>query len=1343
MSGTEHPVASALARVFDATGAVVGAGFVVGDGRVATCAHVVSAAVGGDPEASTGPIGRLSIDFPLVGPQLHSAWVQRWWPIQPDGTGDIAILQLESTPVGPRMPPMYRPEQPWGHRFRVVGFPAGMHDGVWTAGELRAKQGTRWVQLQGDPHTQPIAQGFSGGPVWDDEVNAVVGMTVAADLSPQTTTAYLVAIQDVLGVDPSLLPNPYRGLEPFDEQHAEFFYGRDEDIERLTAALERERLVAIVGRSGTGKSSLLRAGLLPRLRARRTPVTELRPGSAVPGDASGVVYVDQFEELVSQNPEIARGFLNELIAVSGRSDVRVVLTLRWEAMNELLTEDTARVFEQGTVSIAPMGRTQLREAVVGPSLRAPGLYFEDGLVERILDDAGAEPGQLPLVESLLTQLWAARRGGMLTHAAYDELGGVQGAVTRQAETAMQALSGVPTERMRRLLTMLARPIGGAEFVRRPARFDQLDADLRQVTEALVRSRLLVVDRAPDGTLSVELAHQALIDHWPRLRGWLSDDRDFLAWEQELDTQAAAWSAAGRDHGALLRGSKLAVAQEWLADRGEEIPAQHREFIKASRARQRREVRRWRIVAAALLALVVLAGVLTAVTVQNNREISANLRKANAQLLADQASAQAPLDVDRANQLAMAAYRADPNNPDVRTALAKQYLTSISVDKVFSNLAPAPIKELKSSADGSTLLLVHDKGATAVSAVDGDRPATRALQAKGILDYYLSPDGRWAIGTGNAGLLRWDLHKSGAPETLTSAAPDETVRASFSADSSRFVVVNSDQNVVIHEVATGDPVDHKLNPITQSGVIEVWLTVDEKSVLFVRKVKASEDRGEDRAVETMRLSTGRRTRTIAGRVGVFGNGTRVVMCSESSAILDAATGKRVAGKPVCDSVAIDMTADGRHFGPSIGPSFGSSAPTIAKPVYTDATDGSSFAANVPPLRHGEDDLYNNFQRATPIAVRSADPDRHWLLMPRHRSLLRVAANPSFPDLQDALQDPVPGGRYLQISSLDGTVTVLDVATGKQLGRIVFEHSATDTVFGPTTQPRRSTSIALLPSEGRTATVRQYSLPDLRPRGEVVISAPQGEPLDSLGFEQVGDRIVAVSAGQVSVWNLSTGRQEHSWTAIPRLDVEESDGLAPANWTPMARPGHPDEVVLARPRGGVLRWNVTTNEPAGKEIDAQFPDLTRVQDHLAFDRTGTVLVTADENHVGHVWDVDGARERGAGITLPESTNSILGFTDEGYFVTDDLHTLTFWNIHGKQMNTVELREPSLVGDGLSLRDLPDGDHLVQQMDKTAPIVLKATAKDWFEHLCRIQNRPFTSSEARALPAGADTEPPCAER
>ncbi|MGV2922313.1 serine protease, partial [Streptomyces alfalfae] len=375
------------ARVYSADGEVVGAGFLVSDDVVCTCAHVVVRALGLPGTGAEGlPDGTVDIDFPLLPgrPRVRAAVVS--WRTR---GADVALLRLRAPVEGARPAPLVDGTGVWGHTFRTMGFPAGAGHGVWAYGTLRGEQGSGWVQMDADEPGPRVTEGFSGAPVWDHTQNGVVGMTVAAHLNERT--AYLLPSAEL--VDETVLEPccPFQGLAAFTEDGARFFHGRDADIERLLTAVRTRALTLVAGPSGCGKSSLVRAGLLPRLRAAGTGVTELRPVPGVPpaavvaralagvlepdlgeierlvraeelaglldagrGVAPGlrarvldrsdnsrrVLFVDQLEEYVAGEPAAARRLFGLLAELAGE-ELRIVATARPDSLSSLITADTS------------------------------------------------------------------------------------------------------------------------------------------------------------------------------------------------------------------------------------------------------------------------------------------------------------------------------------------------------------------------------------------------------------------------------------------------------------------------------------------------------------------------------------------------------------------------------------------------------------------------------------------------------------------------------------------------------------------------------------------------------------------------------------------------------------------------------------------------------------------------------------------------------------------------------------------------------------------------------------------------------------------------------------------
>ena len=483
---------------------------------------------------------------------------------------------------------------------------------------------------------------------------------------------------------------PYRGLAAFREQDARFFFGREDLTALLLDALHRQSLVTVlIGSSGSGKSSTVYAGLLPQLRGGRDGewlIAHCRPGGQPfqalaatlllllepqsgetdrlietqklaaawhegdlallptiervlevhPEKRRLLLIVDQFEELYTLCPEATerQRFLDLLlVAVKARAasltpSSVILLTLRADFMGQALAyRPFADALQEGAVMLGPMNRDELRAAIAEPA-QVQGAAFEPGLVDRILDDVGEEPGNLPLLEFALTLLWEQAEDGWLTHKAYEELGRVEGALARYAEQVFVDLAPDDQARVPRVLAQLVKPGEGTEDTRRVATRAEVGEANWSLTRHLADKRLVVTGRDTAGNEIVEVAHEALIQHWGRLQGWLASDRAFRTWQEGLRAARRQWEGSGRDEGALLRGTPLAQAEEWLAAREQELSQPEKEFIGTSaalreqraaereaqrqreRAAERRSRRLWIALAGVLAVAMVIALVLT-------------------------------------------------------------------------------------------------------------------------------------------------------------------------------------------------------------------------------------------------------------------------------------------------------------------------------------------------------------------------------------------------------------------------------------------------------------------------------------------------------------------------------------------------------------------------------------------------------------------------------------------------------------------------------------------------------------------------------------------------------------
>ena len=594
---------------------------------------------------------------------------------------------------------------------------------------------------------------------------------------------------------PRPLVCPFKGLAFFDSSDAEFFCGRERLVSDLIARLAEWPLVGILGPSGIGKSSLLRAGLLPALRAGGLPASGgwrqilLRPGThpcdaldrAVgdggldrllarmgPGERV-VIAVDQLEELfaVCTHEQERRSFLDQLAAAARDNERRVfvVCALRADFYGEVGSYKAfAQLLSQSHVLVGPMDRDELKRAVAQPARRA-GLEIEPSLVDALVADVVDEPGGLPLLSTTLLELWQARDGEMLRFESFRTTGGVRGAVSRLAEAAYTNLDESQRVVATSVLLRLAGEDGEAVVRRRvPAEeLERIDG-AGPVLGALTDARLLTVS---DG--AVELSHEALLSQWPRYRGWLEEDRAGRRMHSHLTATAREWDAGGRDPGDLYRGARLTGALDWAAQHHRELNRSEREFIDASQVQAERDARRQRsqnrrlrtlLLGTGILLLVsILAGTI-AVLKQQQASNDAHLAAAEARTaLARQLSAEAINGprIDVAMLLAREAVTLD-RSPQTEGTLLSVLLRSPAVIGTFA-LPAGSIPSLTLSPNGGTLA-VSDGEAGALSFYD---TVTHRIQRTPLTDYTgdqppaYSPDGSLLVYPAGSALKVRDAH----------------------------------------------------------------------------------------------------------------------------------------------------------------------------------------------------------------------------------------------------------------------------------------------------------------------------------------------------------------------------------------------------------------------------------------------------------------------------------------------------------------------------------------------------------------------------------------------------------
>jgi WD40 repeat protein len=541
----------------------------------------------------------------------------------------------------------------------------------------------------------------------------------------------------------------------------------------VIARLVDQPFVGLVGSSGSGKSSLLQAGVVAALAAGALPGstawrrTIVRPGahplSTLPLETD-LLAVDQLEEafITCRDDDERAAFFGEL-ARRAREGTIVLVALRGDFYGRCAAyPEFASLLSANHVLLGAMRRDELAHAIEGPAERA-GLQVERELVDLLVADVAGEPGALPLLSTTLVELWRRRTGRVLTAAAYRESGGVRGAVARLAEQAFALLDEREQRAARAVMLRLADEEDGA-IVRRRVPIEELDVasddDVARVVGVLTEARLLTV---AEGTL--EVSHESLLAEWPRLRAWLDEDRAGRRLHAHLATSAREWDERGREPADLYRGPRLGAALDWSTDHADELNTLEREFLDAARteherelAQQRKRNRRLRASlagVAVLLALAVAAGVVALV------QRHAARRQATV-ALARQLGAEAVSEprIDLAMLLARQAVKLN-DSPETEGTLLATLLRSPGVIGTMEYPFGSRPQRLSLSPDGRSLAVSDNQGIVRVYDT-----ATRRIR-KTIRDFgytmpvAFTPDGRYAVGDGGANVPKIDVRRAGS------------------------------------------------------------------------------------------------------------------------------------------------------------------------------------------------------------------------------------------------------------------------------------------------------------------------------------------------------------------------------------------------------------------------------------------------------------------------------------------------------------------------------------------------------------------------------------------------------